>query len=165
MLQVTAVGMRRGCSAAVSTLGEGSVALESRGDSDATGPSPESPLRLESLGDSESSVAPADGDGMPEVGFAVGETPPPLLLDPPVGPSLGVGLGLGPAVPDGCVVALPPPVGLAVGEEVGDGEAVGVDAGLTGGATPGGTMVPAVRSCCHDQPTDPPEGTVSAPTP
>jgi hypothetical protein len=68
-----------------------------------------------------------------------------------------------------------PPPGL--GEEVGDdvwdgvevGEGVGVDVGVdvfvTGGATPGGTLDPAARSCCHDHATEPPAGTVSEPTP
>ena len=42
---------------------------------------------------------------------------------------------------------------------------VGVDVFVTGGATPGGTLRPAARSCCHDQPTEPPAGTVSEPTP
>ena len=53
------------------------------------------------------------------------------------------------------------------GEEVGDGvgEDVGVDELSTGGATDGGTLPPAGRSCCHDQPTDPPAGTVREPTP
>ena len=72
----------------------------------------------------------------------------------------------------------PPEDGVAVGDEVGgldgavgEGDEVGlvldVGAGAvtTGGATLGGTLVPAVRSCCHDQPTEPPAGTVRAPTP
>ena len=49
--------------------------------------------------------------------------------------------------------------GLAVGLDVGVADAV------TGGDTPGGTLPPAGRSCCHDQPTEPPDGTVSEPTP
>ncbi len=51
------------------------------------------------------------------------------------------------------------------GEEVGVGLDVGVGVLVTGGATPGGTLFPAVRSCCQDQPTEPPAGTVSEPTP
>ena len=34
---------------------------------------------------------------------------------------------------------------------------------VTGGATAGGTLAPAVRSCCQDQPTEPPAGTVRRP--
>jgi hypothetical protein len=67
-------------------------------------------------------------------------------------------------------LAEPPPLdGVAVGDgvAVADGVSlgVGVDVGATGGATPGGTAPLFSRSCCHDQPTDPPAGTVRPPTP
>jgi hypothetical protein len=64
----------------------------------------------------------------------------------------------------------PPPeplVGDDVGEDVGEevlGDWVGV-AAWTGGATLGGTLAPAARSCCQDHPTEPPAGTVSEPAP
>jgi hypothetical protein len=49
-----------------------------------------------------------------------------------------------------------------VGDELGDGDGLEED---TGGATPGGTLPPDGRSCCQAQPTEPPAGTVSPPTP
>jgi hypothetical protein len=119
------------------------------------------------LGDPEG-LACGDGDEL-------GVDPPVLPLDPPplVGDGLEVGDGLDdPEPPDD-----PEPLdGLAVGDgeglDVGDGvgDGVGVGDGLvvvrvTGGATAGGTLPPAGRSCCQDQPTEPPAGTVSEPTP
>ena len=101
----------------------------------------------------------------------LGEGVPPA---PPVGLDVGLGVGfdVGLEEADG----LDELDGEADGDEVGEelGEAVGVEVGdgdgldgavVTGGATAGGTLVPAVRSCCHDHPTDPPAGTVSDITP
>lgn len=80
---------------------------------------------------------------------------PPEVPDPPE----GLAVGLGGELEDGL------DVGLDVGVEVGLGVAVGVVDRCTCGAMPGGTLVPALRSCCHDQATDPPAGTTSPPTP
>lgn len=139
-------------------------------------PSSEPPFDLESLGDSE-----ARGDSEGSLGDAeevacgdedeLGSAEPPELPLPdplPEPPPAGDGLAVGePALdpPDD-----PPPLdGVAVGEEVGDvGDGLGVEVGVdrvTGGATAGGTLPLPARSCCHDQPTDPPSGTVNEPTP
>ncbi len=79
---------------------------------------------------------------------------------PPVPPSPPLLL---PSDPEpGLLVGREPPLG----EEVGSGD--GLDVGVrscTGAATPGGTTPLDPRSCCHDQPTDPPAGTTSPPTP
>jgi hypothetical protein len=91
------------------------------------------------------------GDADPEVGVVVGV--------PPVPPPL-VGLAVGLVVGEGWEEP-PPLVGVAVGDAV----AVGLgEVSITGGTTPGATGPLADRSCCHDQATDPPAGTVSAPT-
>ena len=146
-------------------------------------------LVLESLGDS---VPSGDSEGVlgdPEAvdcgdGDEVCDDPPepPLPVEPP--PLVGDGLDVGdgpdepgpvdepdppedPDPPDPDPPEPDPLVGDDVGEDVGEdvlGDWVGV-AVWTGGATPGGTLAPAARSCCHDQPTDPPAGTVSEPTP
>ena len=172
-----------GDSAAVS---EGSASLldvESLGDSPSTAP-PFDPfsapaLDRESLGDSTPSGDPEGALGEPEglaCGDELGVDPPVLPPDPPplVGDGLAVGVGLDDPVPPDDP---DPPDGLAVGEDevgldVGDGvgDWVGVGDGLvvvrvTGGATEGGTLPPAGRSCCQDHPTEPPAGTVSEPTP
>jgi hypothetical protein len=131
----------------------------------------------ESLGDSAPSGDSEGALGDPE-GLACGDEdgvdPPVLPLDPP--PVVGDGLEVGegpdePEPPDDPE----PPDGLAVGEgedglDVGVGDWVGdgdglVDVRVTGGATAGGTLPPAGRSCCQDHPTEPPAGTVSDPTP
>ena len=96
-----------------------------------------------------------DGDGDED---DVPEPPPP---EPVVG-LVGDGL-VEPPPPDGVAVG----DGLLVGDglDVGDSLGEGVDVGASGGATPGGTAPLFSRSCCHDQPTDPPAGTVRPPTP
>lgn len=135
-------------------------------------------------GDSEGDEDVADGldDGLDD-GLADGLDPEPP--DPPaalVGDADGLlGCEPPPALeppPVPAPAAEPPPEPVpGLGEEDGDdvcegddvGEGEGVDVGvevfITGGATAGGTLEPAGRSCCHDQPTDPPAGTVSDPTP
>jgi hypothetical protein len=153
------------------------VVLESLGDSVPSGDSEGV------LGDPDG-VACGDGDELcddpPE---------PPLPVEPP--PLVGDGLDVGdgpdepgpfddpdppedpdppdpdPPDPDPPEPDPEPLVGDDVGEVVGEdvlGDWVGV-AAWTGGATPGGTLVPAVRSCCQDHPTEPPAGTVSEPAP
>ncbi len=74
----------------------------------------------------------------------------------PVGELSGVALEVG----DGLEVR--DGLGVGVALEVGDGLG---EVRMTGGATPGGTVPPPAWSCCQDQPTEPPAGTVSAPTP
>jgi len=165
-----------------------SVDVESSGDSGATvdldgspvGSPAESPV--ESPGSALSPESPGDsGARVDSDGVASGladESDDPVLAEPPPGPTpdppppLGVGV-----VGDG--LDEPPPLegavgdaeADAVGDELGVGElvvvgvGVGVASAITGGVTPGGTLVPAVRSCCQDQPTEPPSGTVRDPTP
>jgi hypothetical protein len=159
-------------------LSEASIALESPGDSEAEADGSEPSLDVESLGDSSSrdgsfewspeppldlespgdSEARGDSDGSVgdpgDVACGDEDEPPglPVLPDPP--PDVGDGL-VGVGLDD------PPFDGVAVGEE--DGLVVAER--VTGGATPGGALSPAARSCCHDHPTDPPAGTVRPPTP
>ena len=156
------------------------LADESLGDSGVLERSSESCaaafLRRESLSDSGASGVP-DALGEPDgaaSGDALGEVD---ALAPPDGFEVGLEDGDGLEVPDeepdvdvvGADVGLGldddegDDVGEDVGEEVGDG--LGEAEDVTGAATPGGTLAPAARSCCHDQPTDPPAGTVSEPTP
>ncbi len=161
-----------------------SLARESPGDSASRDGASDAPVDRESLGDSEATGDSERSLGVPE-GVACGDAdepePPeaPALpaLPPEPFPELGDGLLDWEPPPDPPVD--PPPLdGVAVGEDdvgdaVGEGEAVGDGLGLgvavavreTGGATLGGTPAPDGRSCCHDHPTDPPAGTVSAPTP
>ncbi len=164
---------------------------ESLGDSSSregsSEPFSEPPLDRESLGDSEArgdsegslddldGVAWGDAEGL---GSAEPPEPPELpspeplpepLPEPPPDPWDGLAVGVPPLEPPD-----PPPLdGVAVGEkagdedvgdDVGDGLGVEVDDCVTGGAMPGGTTPLDWRSCCHDQPTDPPSGTVSEPT-
>ncbi|SEB28619.1 hypothetical protein SAMN04489844_0066 [Nocardioides exalbidus] len=141
-----------------------SLGCESPGDSLASGD-------CDALADGDpedDSEGNSDADGEPD-GVADGEAegevvdpdPPPLPPLPPLPPP-GVGVAVGelePPPPE-------PPVGVADGDEVGVGVDVGLgEAGFTGGATPGGTAEPDGRSCCQDQPTEPPAGTVRPPTP
>jgi hypothetical protein len=138
------------------------LAFESPGDSDAKG------LSDGSLGVADGvAELDAEGDFVGEVegdfvGDAVGLEPdvpdppdPPDPVEPPVPP------------PEPPVLPPPPDDGVAVGEGVGDavGDGVEVVPEVTGGATPGGTVPPAGRSCCQENPTDPPDGTVSPPAP
>ena len=97
----------------------------------------------------------------PELGDGLVDDEPPVPPDPPVDPLPSDGVAVGEEV-EGVGVGLDD-----VGEEDGEeGEGLeGVDVAVTGGKTPGGTLEPAARSCCHDQPTDPPAGTVNEPTP
>jgi hypothetical protein len=183
--QVTAGGTRPGWSAASplaresprdseagSVGSEPALGLESPGDSDAGSVGSEPALGRESPGDSEAS-GDFDGlsDGLPDAlpdalseGEDVGE---------PDGDVEGVAEedGVDPEPPLPPLPPLPPPgVGVTVG--VVDGEVVGVElvlgddvgvAGFTGGATPGAAAFPG--PCFHDQPTDPPAGTISPPAP
>jgi hypothetical protein len=157
-------------------VSEGSASLldgESLGDSRFSDASSESFLEpalvLESLGDSTPSGESEGVLGEPE-GLACGDgeevcdDPLGLPLPPELPPLVGDGLEVGDGLVD------PEPLdGLAVGEDVvGDWVGVGdglVDVRVTGGATAGGTLPPAGRSCCQDHPTDPPAGTVSEPAP
>jgi hypothetical protein len=165
-----------------------SLALESPGDSSSSVPSSDPlsdpPLARESPGDSEASGDPEGLDGVPD-GEACGEDPDPPdepePLPPEVPPPAPEGLDDGlvdePEPPEPPEPPLPPDgeavgedgdeLGEELGDDVGDGvgEAVGLDERVTGGATDGGTLPPAGRSCCHDQPTEPPAGTVRLPAP
>jgi hypothetical protein len=122
------------------------LSVESPGDSGATGGS-------DALGEPEEPEGLPDGD---DPGVAV----PPV---PPDGLDVGLEEGDGLDEPDGDAVG----EGLdeAVGDEVGEGDGLDDAAVVMGGATAGGTVAPDARSCCQDQPTDPPAGTVSEPTP
>lgn len=135
-------------------------------------------FRRESLrGSGASGVLDALGEPEGDAsGEALGDADP---LDPPDGFEVGLDDGDGLEVPDDGPEVDPDeePDGELVGddvgdgpdddvgEEVGDGDGLGEEEAVTGAATPGGTLAPAARSCCHDQPTDPPAGTVSEPTP
>lgn len=185
MLQVTPAGTRAGSSAVGEPASAALLALESLGDSEPGSAGSASSLDVESLSDSSSregssersrepflvleslgdsgargdSEARGDSDGL-ACGDADEVGPPELPLpDPPPEPPLdpGEGLAVGEDVEDV----------EDVGDEVGDGlgVGVGVDERVTGGAMPGGALGPAARSCCHDQPSDPPSGTVAEPTP
>lgn len=131
------------------------------------------PLDLESLGDSGASGDSEGALGAPEglaCGDEVGVEPPAPPLEPPplVGDGLEVGVGLDDPDPFDGVAVGEDDVGLELGDEVGDEVGVGdglLEVRVTGGATPGGTLAPAARSCCQDHPTEPPAGTVSEPTP
>jgi hypothetical protein len=132
-------------------------------------------LVRESLGDSEAS-GDSEAVGVPD-GEAEGEVvepfvPPPEPPEPPEPPD---GVAEGDEGDEGAVED-----GDELGDELGDeegdeldglglGDGLGVGVGVaerdTGGAMAGGTPDPAARSCCHDQPTEPPAGTVSEPTP
>lgn len=139
--------------------------------------SSEPPFDLESLGDSEARGDSEGSLGDPEV-VTCGDDeelgsaePPELPLPDPLPAGDGLAVGEPPLDPPD----EPPPLdGVAVGEEVGDvgddvgdglGVGVGVEDRVTGGATAGGTLPLPARSCCQDQPTDPPSGTVREPTP
>ena len=161
---------------------------ESLGDSSsregASEPLSEPPLDRESLGDSEArgdsdgslddsdGVACGDAEGLGSAEPPELPAPEPLpepLPEPPPDPGDGLAVGVPPLEPPD-----PPPLdGVAVGEaawdedvgdDVGDGLGVEVVDRVTGGAMAGGTLPLPARSCCHDQPTDPPSGTVSEPT-
>jgi hypothetical protein len=148
---------------------------ESPGDSPATG-DPDGLPDAEAETDAEGDDAGEAEDGLDD---GLGPEPPEPLPVPPEGDE-GL-LGEEPPVdppeplplPDPLPDPLPPGLGEAVGEVVcdgvdvgvGEGDDVGVEVFIRGGATAGGTLAPAARSCCHDQPTDPPAGTVSEPTP
>jgi hypothetical protein len=121
----------------------------------------ESPGDSLARGDSEGSL-----DGVDEAlaeGLAEGDEPvlPPPFL-PPLPPEVGDEVGDGVLDP---VDPSPPVEGDEVGVEEGEdvvGVAVGV-LGATGGAAPGGAALPV--PCFQDQPTEPPAGTISPPTP
>jgi hypothetical protein len=183
MLQVTAAGIRAGSSALGSTASAAGLAVESPGDSTSESVSSASSLARESPGDLSStepssdpffepslarespgdSLASGDAeglDGVPE-GVDCGDEPEP---PPEAGDGLADGLDdCDPPPPDGVAVG---DDGEEVGDELGDDVGVGVAVGVldcTGGATPGGTAPLEARSCCQDQPTEPPAGTVSEP--
>ncbi len=167
-----------------------SVAVESPGDSSSSVPvsvffseSPREPVvARESPGDSEAR-GDSDGRAGDAEGVACGDddeppepveppVPPPLPLPPPPAPGVGVADCDPPPLEGGEVGDA---LGDADGDDAGDGDelgdvlgvgvAVGVVERKTGGATSGGTLEPAARSCCHDQPTEPPAGTVKLPAP
>lgn len=182
MLHVIPAGTRAGSTTLEASLASASVTLlgvESSKDSGASEGSsdglPAGSLLRESPGDSGASgdsEALGDPEGLLEddgLGEAVPPAPPDGLA---VGLGFGVGVGVGVEDADGLegldAEADGDEVGEGLGEAVGDGvcEGDGLDeAAATGGATLGGTLAPDARSCCQDQPTEPPAGTVSEPTP
>ncbi len=160
-----------------------SLAVESPGDSSSSAPSSdpfvELSLACESPGDSEADGDSAGLDGDPD-GDASGDEPAPPAPDPPlpdVPPPDPEGLGDGvddePEPPEPPLPADGEDVGEddgdELGDELGDSDGVGVAVGVaersTGGSTDGGTLPPDGRSCCHDQPTEPPAGMVRLPAP
>lgn len=144
----------------------------------------ESPGDSEAEGDPEGLAGELDGDACGEESEPPDE-PAPLPPGAPPPEPVGVGDGLDeepdppdPLPPEPPDPPPPEPPLPPDGEDVGDGDGdepgaelagsdgVGVAVGVawcTGGETLGETAPVAPRSCCQDQPTEPPAGTVSEP--